>query len=137
MKIAAAASHATATLLSAASLSAAAVAEAPAISSPLRVRTKSVGFQILTGNTQGILGSLRAGANGAAPAFAACAAQTCYEVLAAWKDADSPLAEETIGNLKFACDLNGYFGGLPRLPLLPPTGDQRSALEQSMQHLRN
>ena len=41
------------------------------------------------------------------------------------------------GGLKVACDLNGYFGGLPRLPHLPPTGAQRATLEQQMKDLRN
>ena len=154
MKIAA--GRAPATLVSADSLaadraaSATAAAETPPIP-PLRTRTKSVGFQVLAGDTQAILESLRAGAVGAAPAFAACAPQACYEVFAAWKDDDQPLAEEkqarlheaarlaeaTPGSLKFACDLNGYFGGLPRLPQLPPTGIQRAALEQRMKQLRN
>jgi dihydrodipicolinate synthase/N-acetylneuraminate lyase len=154
MKIAA--SRATASLVSADSLasdraaSANAVAEAPP-TTQLRTRTKSAGFQILTGDTQAILGSLRAGAVGAAPALAAAAPQACYEVFAAWKDDDQTLAdekqsrlneaarltEESLGGLKFACDLNGYFGGLPRLPLLPPTGDQRAAIEHIMKPLRN
>jgi dihydrodipicolinate synthase/N-acetylneuraminate lyase len=162
MKIAAAATHAPASLVSADSLSAkqsadraasaTAVAETPP-TPPLRTRSKSVGFQVLIGDTQAILESLRAGATGAAPAFAACAPQACYEVLAGWKDDDQPLAEEKqvrlceaarltevgigIGNLKFACDLNGYFGGRPRLPQLPPSGGQRAALEQLMKQLRN
>ncbi len=149
----AAASPLSATFLSANSLT---VNLASSIVSPpsppaLRSRTKSVGFQILTGNTQAILDGLRAGASGAAPAMAACAPQACYEVLAAWKDNDQPLAEEKqdrlrvasrlceagIGNLKYACELNGYFGGRPRLPQLPPTGEQRAALEQWMTLLRN
>ena len=135
--------------------SATAVAEAPQLptASPLRTRSKSVGFQVLTGDTLAILEALRAGASGAAPALAACAPQACYEVLAACKDGDRALAEEKqtrlreascfteagtgIGNLKFACDLNGYFGGLPRLPQLPPSGDQRAALERLMKQLRN
>ena len=41
------------------------------------------------------------------------------------------------GGLKFACDLNGYFGGPPRLPHLPPTGSQRTALERLMKPLRS
>jgi dihydrodipicolinate synthase/N-acetylneuraminate lyase len=154
MKIAA--GHASASLVSADSLaadraaSATAAAEAPP-TPPLRTRTKTVGFQVLAGDTQAILESLRAGAVGAAPAFAACAPQACYEVFAAWKDDDQLLAEEkqarlcaaarlaedSAGNLKFACDLNGYFGGLPRLPQLPPTGSQRADLEQLMKQLRN
>jgi dihydrodipicolinate synthase/N-acetylneuraminate lyase len=151
-----AAAHTPASLLSADSLaedraaSATAVAETPP-TTQLRTRTKSVGFQIITGETQTILEALRAGATGAAPALAAAAPQACYEVLAAWKDDDQPLAkekqarlceaarlaEESPGSLKFACDLNGYFGGRPRLPLLPPTGSQRADLELVMKQLRN
>jgi dihydrodipicolinate synthase/N-acetylneuraminate lyase len=149
----AAAGHSRSTLISADSLTAdwtSAPATPPALPVPRR-RTKSVDFQILTGNTLAVLDGLRAGAMGAAPALAACAPQACYEVLAAWKDDDQPLAEEKqarlceaaqlcksgIGNLKYACELNGYFGGRPRLPQLPPTGEQRAALEQTMKLLRN
>jgi 4-hydroxy-2-oxoglutarate aldolase len=117
----------------------------------LRTRTKTVGFQIIAAAPANLLESLRAGATGIAPAFAACAPQACYEVFAAWKDDDQPLADEkqirlieaarltenAPGSLKFACDLNGYFGGLPRLPHLPPTGEQRANLETQMKSLRN
>jgi dihydrodipicolinate synthase/N-acetylneuraminate lyase len=98
-----------------------------------------------------MLDALRAGASGIAPAFAACAPQASYEVFAAWKDSDLPLAEEKVarllaparlaestpGLLAYACDLNGYFGGLPRPPLLPPTGADRTTLERLLQPLRN
>jgi 4-hydroxy-2-oxoglutarate aldolase len=118
-----------------------------------RTRIKSVGFQALAGDTDGMLDGLHAGAVGIAPAFAACAPQACYEVYAAWKDSDRPLAEEKQlrldeaahfaeellgpGGLKFGCDLNGYFGGVPRLPHLPPTVEERAALQQLMKPLRN
>jgi dihydrodipicolinate synthase/N-acetylneuraminate lyase len=141
----------TGALVSAASLTAAAVAGPPA--SSLRTRTKTVGFQIVAGDTEGMLNGLRAGAVGIAPAFAACAPQACFEVFAAWKDDDQSLAEEKQsrlgesahfaeeilgpGGLKVGCDLNGYFGGLPRLPHLPPTGADRAALEQLMKPLRS
>ena len=145
------------TLVSAASLtgSATAIAEPPALTSSLRTRIKSVGFQLITSNTPKMLEPLNAGAAGIAPAFAAAAPQACYEIYAAWKDGDQPLAEEKqervrhaarignevvgidIGRLKYACDLNGYAAGLPRLPHLPPTGEQRAALEALMQGLRN
>jgi dihydrodipicolinate synthase/N-acetylneuraminate lyase len=128
----------------------AALAEPPA-SPALRTRTKSVGFQILTADTRSLLTSLDAGSIGIAPAFAACAPQACYEVFAAWKDSDRPLAEEKQSRLlaaarlaeaspaalKYAADLNGYFGGLPRLPHLPPTGADRAALELALHDLRN
>jgi 4-hydroxy-2-oxoglutarate aldolase len=118
-----------------------------------KTRTKVVGFQILVARTARVLDGLRAGAVGAMPAFAAAAPQACYEVLAAWKDGDEGLAlekqtrlqgvvekvEEQLGvaGIKFGCDLNGYFGGRPRLPSLPLTGTERTEVETLMQGLRN
>jgi dihydrodipicolinate synthase/N-acetylneuraminate lyase len=140
-------------LVSAASLAGAATAVTEPSAGALRTRTKSVGFQVLAGDTEGMLDGLRAGAAGIVPAFAACAPQACYEVFAAWKDNDRLLAEEKqsrldaaayfaeeilgAGGLKFGCDLNGYFGGTPRLPHLPPDGEQRATLERLMKELRN
>lgn len=138
-------------LVSAISLTGAATAVAEPPVATLRTRTKSVGFQILAGDTGALLDCLVAGAVGVAPAFAACSPQASYEVYAAWKDSDQPLAEEkqtrlieaarlaeaTPAALKFACDLNGYFGGLTRLPHLPATVAQRAAIEQQMKPLRN
>jgi 4-hydroxy-2-oxoglutarate aldolase len=140
-------------LISAASLAEPSTAVAEPTAPMLRTRTKSVGFQIIAGDTEGMLTGLHAGAVGISPAFAACAPQACYEVFAAWKDNDRPLAEEKQarlgeaahfaeeilgpGGLKAAADLNGYYGGLPRLPHLPPTGAQRAELEQLMKPLRN
>jgi 4-hydroxy-2-oxoglutarate aldolase len=130
----------------------AAVAVAPA-KIAVKTRIKTVGFQILAGSTAAMLEGLRAGAVGAMPAFAASAPQACYEVLAAWKDGDEGLAlekqvrlqsvaervEEKLGvaGIKFGCDLNGYFGGSPRLPLLPLSGEQRTEIEALMQGLRS
>jgi dihydrodipicolinate synthase/N-acetylneuraminate lyase len=141
------------TLLSSSSLTGPVATVATPPSTGIRTRTKSVGFQIIAGDTEGILHGLRAGAAGIAPAFAACAPQACFEVFAAWKDNDRLLADEKQsrldesarfaeeilgpGGLKFGCDLNGYFGGIPRLPHLPPNGSQRAALEQLMKPLRN
>jgi 4-hydroxy-2-oxoglutarate aldolase len=150
----AAAGHTVSNLVSAATLAGTTTAIAEAPPQPaLRTRTKSVGFQILAGHTPEMLHGLRAGSVGIAPTFAACVPQACYEVFAAWKDDDQALAEEkqarlreasqlakeALGpaGLKFACDLNGYFGGLPRLPHLPLTGEQRTAVETHMKGLRN
>ena len=87
------------------------------------------------------------------PAFAAAAPQACYEVLAAWKDGDEGLAREKqvrlqevaarverqmgVAGIKFGCDLNGYYGGKPRLPLLPLTGEEQAEIERLMQGMRN
>jgi 4-hydroxy-2-oxoglutarate aldolase len=140
-------------LLSAAGLSGGAVATAQNAAKVLKTRTKTVGFQVLSGRTAGVLDALQAGAVGAMPAFAAAAPQACYEVLAAWKDGDPALAaekqhrvqrlaervEEELGvaGIKYGCDLTGYFGGRPRLPGLPLTGSERSEIEALMAGIRN
>lgn len=144
--------------VSAASLSAAGAASATALAgvppSPvIRTRTKRVGFQVLAGATGTMLSSWRAGANGAAPRLAACAPQACCEVWQAFKDGDLQLAEEKqtriiamgerlegwagIAAVKYACDLNGYFGGRPRIPLMPLTAEQGRVLEREMVSLKN
>jgi len=121
--------------------------------SGIKTRTKTVGFQILAGSTTSMLDALLAGCVGAMPAFAACAPQATYEVIAAWKDGDRGLADEKqerllaagrfleeeigVAGIKFGCDLNGYFGGLPRLPLLPLSGEDRTQIESLLQGLRN
>jgi 4-hydroxy-2-oxoglutarate aldolase len=127
-----------------------AVASRPAIPN-LRTRTKVVGFQVIESRPSHLLASLGAGASAIAPAISTCAPQACYEVFAAWKDADAPLALEKQERLraaaefaeslgpgahKFGCDLNGYFGGLPRSPHLPLTAHQRAELEERMASLR-
>jgi 4-hydroxy-2-oxoglutarate aldolase len=159
MKLATATTQHAATLVSAASLTgtATAIAEAPPVAQTLRTRTKTVAFQILSGNSGSLLDALNCGATGIAPAFAAGAPQATYEVYAAWKDAivgreaDQPLAREKQSRiiaaaeftqaspaaLKYACDLNGYYGGPARAPHLPLTAEQRLAIEQLMQPLHN
>jgi dihydrodipicolinate synthase/N-acetylneuraminate lyase len=130
----------------------AAVASAPG-KPGLRTRTKMVGFQILAGDSLGMLEGLQAGAVGAVPGFGACAPQASYEVVAAWKDGDAALAEEKqarvrvaaeriergigVAGVKYGCDLTGYFGGLPRLPWLPITGEERAEVEALMQGMRS
>ena len=142
---------ATESLISPASL-ATAVAELQFSQPSLRTRTKSVGFQVIAAHTPTLLEALNSGAVGIAPGFAAAAPQASYEIYAAWKDQDQPLASEKQqqileaarlieslgpGALKFAVDLNGYAGGFPRLPHLPPTGEERNRIEQLMKPLRN
>ena len=121
--------------------------------SALRTRTREVGFQILCGAADKLLASLQAGASGGVLALAACAPQACHEVYIAWKEGDAPLAAEKqariveasdfvvnklgIAGIKHACDLNGYYGGRARLPLLPLLAEQQSEAEYAMRDLRN
>jgi dihydrodipicolinate synthase/N-acetylneuraminate lyase len=117
-----------------------------------KTRTREVGFQVLSGSAQTLLPSLDAGAVGGVLAMASFAPQACAEIYMAWRDRDANLAEEKqrrilaaaefvcgrlgIPGVKYACDLNGYYGGLPRLPLLPLTGAERDEVEQSLRNLR-
>ena len=119
----------------------------------LRTRTREVGFQILAGAADKLLPSLQAGAGGGVLALAACAPQACHEVYIAWKEGDEPLALEKqariveassvvvnslgIAGIKYACDLNGYYGGGARLPLLPLLASQQAEVERAMRDLRN
>ncbi len=119
----------------------------------LKTRTREVGFQVLCGSAQTLLPSLTAGATGGVLAMAAFAPQACAEIYMAWKDRDTELAEEKqqrivsaadiicgrmgIPGVKYACDLNGYYGGLPRLPLLPLTAVEREEAEQTLGDIRN
>jgi len=124
-----------------------------ATASNIKTREKEVGFQVLVGVAQKLLPSLEAGATGAILAFAAPAPTACYEIYAAWKEGDAELArlkqerisapsnrvagELGIPALKYAADLNGYYGGPPRLPLLPLTGEQKAEVERLMSDVRN
>jgi 4-hydroxy-2-oxoglutarate aldolase len=116
-------------------------------------RKKEVGFQVLTGSADTLLPALEAGVNGAVLAFAAPAPQVCQEIYTAWKENDSTVAREKqqrivegskivagkygIPGLKHACDLNGYYGGVSRIPLLPLTADQQSEVATAMADIRN
>lgn len=122
-------------------------------SSGIKTRQKEVSFQLLAGAAQKFDPSLRAGAVGGILAFATCAPTACFEVYAARKEGDAELAalkqerifkaaqrvagELGIPAIKYAMDLNGYFGGAGRLPLLPLTADLKQEVETLMADIRN
>jgi dihydrodipicolinate synthase/N-acetylneuraminate lyase len=119
----------------------------------LKTRAKEVGFQVLVGAAHTLLDSLQVGASGGVLGFAAPSPTICFEIHAAWKDNDLELArskqlgltpatkrvvsELGIPAIKYAMDLNGYYGGLPRLPLLALTASQKSEVEALMSSFRN
>jgi 4-hydroxy-2-oxoglutarate aldolase len=126
-----------------------------AVASPaaaMKTRQKEVGFTVLTGGASTMHAAFKAGASGAIVAFATCAPQCCYEIFIAWKEGDEGLAEEKqerirtasgivgaqmgVSGLKFACDLNGYYGGRARLPLLPLTAEQQQEVTRLMADIR-
>lgn len=122
---------------------------------PPRIKTRSreVGFQVLVGAAHTLVDSLNVGASGGVLAFAGPAPTICFEIYAAWRDNDQDLArskqeaitavakkvvsEMGIPAVKYAMDLNGYYGGSPRLPLLPLTAAQKTEIESRMAGFKN
>jgi dihydrodipicolinate synthase/N-acetylneuraminate lyase len=118
-----------------------------------KTRTREVGFQVLCGSAQTLLPSLTAGATGGVLAMASFAPQACAEIYMAWKDRDTSLVEEKqqriveaadvvcgrrgIPGVKYACDRNGYYGGSPRLPLLPLTAAERDEADHLLADIRH
>ncbi|HEX7288762.1 MAG TPA: dihydrodipicolinate synthase family protein [Candidatus Angelobacter sp.] len=119
----------------------------------LKTRSKEVGFQVLVGAAHTLLDSLQAGASGSVLAIASPAPTICFEIYAAWRDNDLDLArskqealapvsrrvvsEMGIPAVKYAMDLNGYYGGPPRMPLLPLTAAQKTEIAAQMAGFRN
>jgi dihydrodipicolinate synthase/N-acetylneuraminate lyase len=119
----------------------------------IKTRTKTVGFQMMAaGRASGMVELLEAGVAGAMPQLAACSPQGVYEAFAAFKDGDPALAAEKehrllaadallhelgVAGFKYGCDWNGYYGGLPRLPRVGLTAEQRGRVEQVLAGLRN
>jgi 4-hydroxy-2-oxoglutarate aldolase len=119
----------------------------------LKVRQKEVGFQVMVGAAHQLEPSLGLGAVGAILALACPAPMACYEIYAALKDGDQALARDkqervklaaqrVVGELgvpgvKYAMDLNGYYGGPSRLPFLPLSGEQKAEIEKLMAGIKS
>jgi len=135
------------------SLGGTAVAAAPPAPRVKAMRKKEVGFQVLSGSAHNLLSAFEAKVSGAILAFAAPAPGACTEVYTAWKENDPKVAAEKqqrlisaantvavkygIPGLKYACDLNGYYGGNPRIPLLPLTAEQKAEITNAMADVKN
>lgn len=135
------------------SLGGAAVAAAPPASRVKAMRKKEIGFQVVSGSAHNLLPAFEAKVSGAILAFAAPAPGACTEVFTAWKENDPKVAAEKqqrlisaantvavrygVPGLKYACDLNGYYGGNPRIPLLPLGAEQKAEITQAMADVRN
>ena len=119
----------------------------------LKTRQKEVGFQVMVGAAHQLESSLGLGAVGAILAFACPAPMACYEIYTALKDGDTALAREKqervklaaqrvvgdfgVPGVKYAMDLNGYYGGSSRLPFLPLNGDQKAEIEKLMAGIKS
>jgi 4-hydroxy-2-oxoglutarate aldolase len=119
----------------------------------LKTRQKEVGFQVMVGAAHQLEPSLALGAVGAILALACPAPTACYEIYAALKEGDVSLAREKqeriklpaqrvvselgVPGVKYAMDLNGYYGGPARLPFLPLTADVKAEIEKLMAGIKS
>jgi 4-hydroxy-2-oxoglutarate aldolase len=101
-------------------------------------------FQVLTGGAAVIYPALAVGARGAILALASALPEKCAEVFELFHSGQHDRAKQLqlqlaqaskrivseagIAGVKFAMDLRGYQGGLPRLPLLPLKEDKKQQI---------
>jgi len=116
------------------------------------IREVKPGFQVLVGSAPTLWPSLTVGATGAVLAFANAAP---YSTVTIWeahrareteveRDWQSRIARASvlvtvkhgIPGLKYAMDLNGYYGGPCRLPLAPLTPDAKKEIEEAFRDIK-
>jgi 4-hydroxy-2-oxoglutarate aldolase len=116
-----------------------------------RVREAQSTFPVLAGSASTLWPSLLAGASGA---ILPLANAVPYATIAVWEafrtreeeagaDLQSRIAAAALAStrygvpgLKHAMDLNGYYGGPPRLPLAVPSPEARAEIEEAFRDLR-
>lgn len=116
------------------------------------IREVKPGFQVLVGSAPTLWPSLSVGAVGAVLAFANAAPYACITIWEAHRMRDPEAARDWqaritraaqmvttkygIPGLKHAMDLNGYYGGPPRLPLTPVGPAARMEIEAAFDGIR-
>jgi 4-hydroxy-2-oxoglutarate aldolase len=117
------------------------------------VKAVSREFQVLSGSGTTFWPALKAGAAGGILAFANCAPYACVTIWEAFRTREYEAAEDWqnriqlaaklvtatygIPGLKYAMDLNGYYGGPPRLPFVPASPEAKSEIEKSLDGIRS
>ncbi len=110
------------------------------------------GFQVLTGSASALAVSLAAGCPGAVLALANAVPYACISIYEAHRSRETEAAMDWqnriacaaklvattygIPGLKHAMDLNGYYGGPPRLPLTVVTPDAQREIAQAFDGLK-
>ncbi|MGO4883975.1 MAG: dihydrodipicolinate synthase family protein [Bryobacteraceae bacterium] len=116
------------------------------------MRESRPGFQVTVGSAPTLWPSLLMGATGAILAFANAAPYACIAIWEAYRmreedagrDWQNRIARASalvttkygIPGLKHAMDLNGYYGGPPRLPLSVPTPEAKREIEEAFHDLK-
>jgi 4-hydroxy-2-oxoglutarate aldolase len=111
------------------------------------------GFQVFSGSGAGFGEALQFGAAGAILAIANPLPYACvtvweafrlreFEAAKDWQARILPAAKLIAGKygipgLKHAMDLNGYYGGPPRLPFVPPSAEAKAEIEKVFDELRS
>ena len=116
------------------------------------IREVKAGFQVMVGSAPTLWPSLLMGAVGGILAYSGAAP---FSTLAIWdayrareedagRDWQNRIARAAylvtvkhgVPGLKHAMDLNGYYGGPPRLPLTPPTPEAKREIEEAFRDLK-
>ena len=117
------------------------------------IRTVKPGFQVLVGSAPTLYPSFMIGAVGAVLAYANASPYSVvaiweafrtreYEAALDWQNrigAAAALVTTKYGipGLKYAMDLNGYYGGPPRLPLAPASPEAKKEIEAAFADLKS
>src|SRR3954451_2133315 len=116
------------------------------------IREVRHGFQVLVGSAPTLWPSLLMGACGAILAYANAAPYSTIAIWEAYRTREEAAGldwQNRIGRaaalvtskygvpgLKYAMDLNGYYGGPPRLPLVVPTSEAKREIEEAFRDLK-
>lgn len=116
------------------------------------IRETEQGFQVLVGSAPTLWPSFAVGAVGAVLAFANAAPYACITIWEAHRMRDTDAARDWqnriaraamlvttkygVPGLKHAMDLNGYFGGQPRLPLTPVDPAAKAEIEAAFDGIK-
>ena len=116
------------------------------------IREVKKGFQVLVGSAPTLWPSFTVGAVGAVLAFANAAPYATITIWEAYRTREIEAAQDWqnriskaaqlvttkygIPGLKYAMDLNGYYGGVPRLPLTPPSAAAKAEIEAAFQEIK-
>ena len=115
------------------------------------IREARKGFQVLVGSAATLLPCLLMGASGGILAHANAAPYSAIAIWEAFRTREEEAARDWqnrvgrvaaltakygVPGLKHAMDLNGYYGGPPRLPLTVPSPDARKDIEEAFKDLK-
>ena len=117
------------------------------------IRLVKPGFQILSGSGGNFWSALEMGSTGAILAIANALPYACVTIWEAFRMRDAEAGKDWqarilpaskliatkygIPGLKYAMELNGYYGGPPRLPFLPPTTEAKAEIAEAFDGLRS